>query len=94
MAQLVTRIDEALALKVDEMILSGVAENRSELVRLGLEQMIDRFERERTGAAQASDETTSGSVSRLETAMGHQSGSPLARAASLRRGAADRELAT
>lgn len=51
MAQLVTRIDEALALKVDEMILSGVAENRSELVRLGLEQMIDRFERERTGAA-------------------------------------------
>ena len=65
MAQLVTRIDEALALKVDEMILSGVAENRSELVRLGLEQMIDRFERERTGAAQASDETKSGSASRL-----------------------------
>jgi Arc/MetJ-type ribon-helix-helix transcriptional regulator len=50
MAQLVTRIDDQLASEIDELVAQGVGTNRSEVVRLGLEQLIDRHRRQRTGA--------------------------------------------
>ncbi len=50
MAQLVTRVDEALAAAVDELVAAGVVASRSEAVRLGLERLIDRHRREQTGA--------------------------------------------
>ncbi len=50
MAQLVTRIDDDLAAAVDELVASGVVASRSEAVRLGLQQLIDRHRRDRTGA--------------------------------------------
>ncbi len=49
MAQLVTRIDDQLASEIDELVAQGVGTNRSEVVRLGLEQLIDRYRRQRTG---------------------------------------------
>ncbi len=50
MAQLVTRIDEQLASDVDELVKEGVVTSRSEAVRMGLEQLIDRHRRQRVGA--------------------------------------------
>ena len=49
MAQLVTRIDDQLAKDVDDLVRQGVAASRSEAVRLGLEQLIDRHRRQQTG---------------------------------------------
>ena len=45
MAQLVTRIDDALAQSMDELIAQGAATSRSELVRMGLERLIDERRR-------------------------------------------------
>jgi Arc/MetJ-type ribon-helix-helix transcriptional regulator len=45
MAQLVTRIDESLAESMDELIAQGAASSRSELVRMGLERLIDERQR-------------------------------------------------
>lgn len=49
MAQLVTRIDDQLAHDVDELVRQGVAASRSEAVRIGLEQLIDRHRRQQIG---------------------------------------------
>jgi Arc/MetJ-type ribon-helix-helix transcriptional regulator len=49
MAQLVTRINEKLADQVDELVRQGVAASRSEVVRMGLEQLIERHRREQVG---------------------------------------------
>jgi len=50
MAQLVTRVDDGLAAAVDGLVAAGVVASRSEAVRLGLEQLVDRFRRDEIGA--------------------------------------------
>lgn len=50
MAQLVTRIDDELAVAVDELVASGAVANRSEAVRVALRHLVDRHRREQTGA--------------------------------------------
>lgn len=50
MAQLVTRVDDGLAAAVDALVAAGVVASRSEAVRLGLEQLVDRFRRDEIGA--------------------------------------------
>ena len=45
MTQLVTRIDDSLAASMDELIAQGAASSRSELVRMGLERLIDERRR-------------------------------------------------
>jgi Arc/MetJ-type ribon-helix-helix transcriptional regulator len=49
MAQLVTRVDDQLISRVDELVAAGVVASRSEAVRLGLERLVERFRRERVG---------------------------------------------
>jgi metal-responsive CopG/Arc/MetJ family transcriptional regulator len=49
MAQLVTRLDDDLLAEVDALIGDGVAANRSEAVRLALQQLVDRHERRQVG---------------------------------------------
>jgi Arc/MetJ-type ribon-helix-helix transcriptional regulator len=51
MTQLVTRIDDRLLEDVDELVREGVATSRSEVVRMGLEQLIDRHRRRQIGLA-------------------------------------------
>lgn len=51
MAQLVTRVEDQLAAAVDELVKAGVVASRSEAVRLGLEQLVDRWRRDQIGAA-------------------------------------------
>lgn len=51
MAQLVTRVGEGLAGRIDALVASGVLESRSAAVRLGLERLADELEREAVGAA-------------------------------------------
>lgn len=50
MAQLVTRLQPQLVEQVDELVADGLVANRSEAVRLGLEQLVDRHRRRRIGA--------------------------------------------
>ena len=49
MAQFVTRLEDKLADRVDSLVAAGVFSSRSEAVRLGLEELTDRLERERIG---------------------------------------------
>jgi Arc/MetJ-type ribon-helix-helix transcriptional regulator len=49
MTQVVTRIDEQLAKGLDDLVRDGVASSRSDAVRQGLEQLIDRHRRQRIG---------------------------------------------
>ena len=49
MAQLVTRIPDALAQAIDRLVEEGVVTSRSEAVRLGLERLVDRERRRRIG---------------------------------------------
>jgi metal-responsive CopG/Arc/MetJ family transcriptional regulator len=49
--QLVTRLDDELAAKLDRFVAEGAVRNRSEAVRLGLERIIDEHRRTQTGAA-------------------------------------------
>lgn len=49
--QLVTRIDDQMAAAVDELVAAGVVATRSEAVRLGLAQLVDRHRRAQVGAA-------------------------------------------
>jgi Arc/MetJ-type ribon-helix-helix transcriptional regulator len=49
MAQFVTRLEDSLADRVDSLVAAGVFSSRSEAVRLGLEELTDRLERERVG---------------------------------------------
>ena len=51
MAQLVTRIDEELASLIDELIVEGVVESRSDAVRRGLRGLIDLHRRRRIAEA-------------------------------------------
>ena len=51
MAQLVTRIPDALAEEIDDLVAAGVVASRSEAVRLGLERLVDRERRRRIGQA-------------------------------------------
>lgn len=51
MAQLVTRVDERLVGEIDALVADGVVASRSEAVRLGLEALIERHRRARTGLA-------------------------------------------
>ena len=50
MTQLVTRVDDELAAAVDELVAEGVVSSRSEAVRRGLEQLVDRHRRNKIGA--------------------------------------------
>lgn len=50
MPQLVTRVDEDLAAAVDALVAAGAVGNRSEAVRLALEQFVDRHRRQAIGA--------------------------------------------
>lgn len=50
MAQLVTRVDDDLAAAVDQLVEAGVVASRSEAVRVGLEQLVDRCRRDEIGA--------------------------------------------
>ena len=49
MAQFVTRLEDTLADRVDSLVVAGVLSSRSEAVRLALEELVDRLERERIG---------------------------------------------
>jgi Arc/MetJ-type ribon-helix-helix transcriptional regulator len=51
MAQFVTRIDDRMACDIDALVAEGVVASRSEAVRRGLEDLIDRHRRARTGRA-------------------------------------------
>ena len=51
MAQLVTRISDALAAELDRLVEDGVAASRSEAVRLAVERLVDRERRRRIGQA-------------------------------------------
>lgn len=51
MAQVVTRLDDRLLADVDELVAEGAVASRSEAVRLGLEQLVDRARRRRIGQA-------------------------------------------
>lgn len=50
MAQFVTRLDDRLVAKVDAMVADGVIATRSEAVRLGLERLVDQYQRKQIGA--------------------------------------------
>lgn len=49
MVQLVTRVDDALAEALDELVASGAFASRSEAVRFGLEQLVDQRRRAKIG---------------------------------------------
>jgi Arc/MetJ-type ribon-helix-helix transcriptional regulator len=51
MPQLVTRVDQELVEAVDRLVAGGVVASRSEAVRLGLEQLVDRARRAEIAAA-------------------------------------------
>ena len=51
MAQLVTRINEDLAVLVDELIADGIVDSRSDAVRKGLDMLIDQHRRMKIAAA-------------------------------------------
>jgi Arc/MetJ-type ribon-helix-helix transcriptional regulator len=51
MSQLITRVDEELLLAVDELVADGFVESRSDAVRRGLRELIDRRRRELIGRA-------------------------------------------
>jgi Arc/MetJ-type ribon-helix-helix transcriptional regulator len=51
MAQFVTRVDERLAREIDALVAEGVVASRSEAVRRGLAELIERHRRARTGRA-------------------------------------------
>ena len=49
MPQLVTRVDDEHATAVDDLVRAGLVASRSDAVRLGLEQLVDRLRREVIG---------------------------------------------
>jgi Arc/MetJ-type ribon-helix-helix transcriptional regulator len=51
MPQLVTRLDTELVEAVDRLVSDGVVANRSEAVRMGLEQLVDQARRSQIAAA-------------------------------------------
>ena len=55
MAQLVTRVDDALLAEVDRLVAEGSVESRSDAVRLALRQLIERRRREQIGRSIADE---------------------------------------
>jgi Arc/MetJ-type ribon-helix-helix transcriptional regulator len=51
MVQLVTRMEDDLATAVDELVAAGVVASRSEAVRLGLWQLVDRYRRDQVASS-------------------------------------------
>ncbi len=51
MAQLVTRVDDELVARLDEMVEGGEVRSRSDAVRSALEQMLDKRRRRLEGEA-------------------------------------------
>lgn len=51
MVQFVTRVDDALAAQVDELVSAGGAASRSDAVRSGLAALVDMHRRRRIGEA-------------------------------------------
>jgi len=51
MAQLVTRVDDAMAQAVDRLVAEGVVDSRSDAVRRGLELLVDTHDRAKIAAA-------------------------------------------
>lgn len=51
MTQLVTRIDDELTGAIDQLVAEGVVANRSEAVRLALQELVDRHRRAEIGRA-------------------------------------------
>lgn len=51
MAQLVTRVDDTVVERIDELVAEGVVASRSEAVRLGLETLLERTKRRRVATA-------------------------------------------
>lgn len=51
MPQLVTRVDDKLLAAVDALVEEKAVPTRSEAVRLGLEGLVERHRRQRTGRA-------------------------------------------
>lgn len=49
MAQLVTRLSDALLAEVDSLIADGILESRSDAVRAGLQALVERRRRELIG---------------------------------------------
>jgi Arc/MetJ-type ribon-helix-helix transcriptional regulator len=49
--QLVTRVPDAVAAAIDELVREGVFQSRSDVVRAGLEAVIDRARRDAVGRA-------------------------------------------
>ena len=49
MAQLVTRVDDDLAAAVDGLVAAGVVSSRSEAVRVGLLELVERHRRAEVG---------------------------------------------
>jgi antitoxin component of RelBE/YafQ-DinJ toxin-antitoxin module len=49
MAQLATRVDDALLVEVDQFIVNAGASRLSDLVRMGLERIVDERRRRRAG---------------------------------------------
>ena len=47
MSQLVTRIDDELALAVDALVAEGVVQSRSDAVRTALRELVDHHRRRR-----------------------------------------------
>jgi Arc/MetJ-type ribon-helix-helix transcriptional regulator len=50
MAQLVARIDDRLVEQLDHLIEDGIVANRSDAVRIGLEEFVDAARRRQIGA--------------------------------------------
>jgi len=46
-SQLVTRIDDELAVAIDALVAEGVVESRSDAVRTALHELVDRHRRRR-----------------------------------------------
>ncbi len=51
MAQLVVRLDDSLAERIDALVRDGGAASRSDAVRRGLERLLDEHRRAATGRA-------------------------------------------
>jgi metal-responsive CopG/Arc/MetJ family transcriptional regulator len=49
MAQIVARIDDSLASRLDEYVASGQASSRSDAVRVAIVELIERHRREEIG---------------------------------------------
>jgi Arc/MetJ-type ribon-helix-helix transcriptional regulator len=49
MTQFVTRVDDELAQAVDALVSAGVVASRSDAVRIGLAELVDRHRRRQVG---------------------------------------------